>query len=134
MSDENDSTLLDQTLKNLSTTINMDEITNADFIKSNKKSAINGLLFSNPKDLHFQVGQNIDWHVLAWGTGFDAFNISWQEASSTRFGEPIDHITLLPASFASLRISPQKAGRFEFGCSKRSSNGLVMQYEIEPKH
>ncbi|KAJ2961005.1 hypothetical protein NQZ79_g3740 [Umbelopsis isabellina] len=134
VSDENGSTLLDQTLKNLSTTINMNKIETAEFIESNKKSSINGLLFSNPKDLRFQVGQNIHWHVLAWGTDFDTFNISWQEASCTRFGEPIDHINLLPASFASLKISPKRAGKFEFGCSERLSNGLVMQYEVDPKH
>ncbi|KAM3583098.1 hypothetical protein VKS41_004849 [Umbelopsis sp. WA50703] len=131
VSDENSSTHLDQTLKDLSPTIDINDIGNPEFIKSNKKSSINGLLFSNPVDLRFQVGQDIDWHVLSWGTGFDAFNITWQEASCTRFGQEIDHIDLLPASFATVIVSPKMVGKFDVGCSTRKSSGLVMQYEVE---
>jgi hypothetical protein len=115
----------------LSPTIDINDIGNPEFIKSNKKSSINGLLFSNPVDLRFQVGQDIHWHVLSWGTGFDAFNITWQEASCTRFGQEIDHIDLLPASFATVIVSPKMAGKFDVGCSTRKSSGLVMQYEVE---
>jgi hypothetical protein len=101
-----------------------------EFKLSNMKASINGIMFGGPKDFTMEVGQTIDWYLIAWGTDFDAFTISWTNAGVSKYNESVQQVDLLPASFATVRVAPVESGKSSFGCNIHSSQGLVMEFNV----
>ncbi|KAH8551153.1 Cupredoxin [Umbelopsis sp. PMI_123] len=132
---ENMSSLFDQTLQETSPVVDLSKIqvtetSKQQFIESNRKSSVNGIMFGNPKDLFIKADDIVDWHLLAWGTNFDAFTISWSNAHISICNQPVKQVDLLPASFSTVRISPLKSGQIEFGCNVHKAQGMVMKVNI----
>jgi hypothetical protein len=132
---ENMSSLFDQTLQETSPVVDLSKIqvtetSKQQFIESNRKASVNGIMFGNPKDLFIKADDIVDWHLLAWGTNFDAFTISWSNAHISICNQPVKQVDLLPASFSTVRISPLKSGQIEFGCNVHKAQGMVMKVNI----
>ncbi|KAI9288443.1 Cupredoxin [Umbelopsis sp. AD052] len=133
--DENRSSLFKQTLQEASPSIDLSKIeatesSKQQFIDSNRKATINGIMFGGPKDLVLKDKEVADWHLLAWGTDFDAFTVTWPNATALIFNQSVEQVKLLPASFATATISPTKSGQTEFGCNVHKSQGMVMNFNI----
>lgn len=134
--DENRSSLFDQTLKGLSSKLMMNDIQSSEsnekqFMVSNMKASVNGIMFGRPKDLIMKVGETIDWHLLAWGTDFDSFAVSWSNAAISKYNRLVEQVDLLPASFATIRVSPTETGTSDFGCNNHMPQGLAMQFIVQ---
>jgi hypothetical protein len=133
--DENRSSLFKQTLQEASPPIDLSKIqatkvSKQQFIDSNRKATINGIMFGSPKDLVIKDKEVVDWHLLAWGTDFDAFAVTWPNAGSLLYNQSVEQVKLLPASFATVRVSPIKSGQTEFGCNVHKSQGMVINFNI----
>jgi hypothetical protein len=131
--DENRSSLFKQTLQAASPSIDLNKIQATEasqqkFIDSNRKASINGVMFGSPKDLVMKDKEVADWHLLAWGTDFDAFTVTWPNADTLLYNQSVKQVNLLPASFATVRISPIKSGQTEFGCNVHKSQGMVINF------
>ncbi|CAO3662645.1 unnamed protein product [Umbelopsis vinacea] len=133
--DENHSSLFGQTLQDWSAKLVMNDIQSSEskmkeFKLSNMKASINGIMFGGPKDFTMKVGQTIDWYLIAWGTDFDAFSISWTNAEVSKYNKSVQQVDLLPASFATVRVAPVESGKSSLGCNIHSSQGLVMEFNV----
>lgn len=133
--DENRSSLFQQNLQAASPLLDLNKIQATEALKqqfadSNRKASINGVMFGSPKDLVLKDNEVANWHLLAWGTEFDAFTVTWRNADTLLYNQSVKQVNLLPASFATVRISPIKSGPTEFGCNVHKTQGMVINFDI----
>lgn len=123
VSDENHSPYLDKTFSEL-----YPKVSNNSY-RANKFPSINGLIKSAPTDL--VIKNTCSWHLLGWGTYWDVQNVQWEHGEITWSDTMVDQIKLMPASFYTITMHPNKNGKYQFGSLDEKSKGMVMQYTVK---
>ncbi|KAI8063630.1 Cupredoxin [Gongronella butleri] len=102
------------------------------FYLSNVKQMVNGLMMARPRSLVLRQGQSVDWHVLAWGSFIDIVDVAWENGVVEHNGRVVQHLSLLPAIFRTVTITPDQAGFWKFGAlgQPAGDQGMLWLYQV----
>jgi FtsP/CotA-like multicopper oxidase with cupredoxin domain len=113
---------------------NTELMMDAEFIMSNEKHSVNGLLFSNLKGLSMMQNDTVRWHVIAIGDEVDLHGVHWHGQTLISDGHRVDTMELIPASMKTLDMVPDNVGLWRFHCHTNHHivGGMSALFEVMP--
>lgn len=103
-----------------------------EFVMSNQKHAVSGLLYANLQGLEMAVNETVRWYVLAVGGEMDIHGAHWHGETLLFQGHRVDVIELIPASMKTLDMRPDNEGRWLFHCHTTShiTAGMTATFNV----
>jgi manganese oxidase len=103
-----------------------------DFKESNKKHAINGLLFGNLDGLVMRRGERVRWYLIGLGNENDIHTAHWHGNTVLRRGSRIDTVALFPATTEVVDMRPDNVGTWLFHChvTDHMAGGMMTRYTV----
>jgi hephaestin len=130
--DENLSPYLHANIRKFAATPGAVELKDEDFQESNKKHALNGLIYGNLDGLTMRRNQRVRWYLLALGNEDDVHTAHWHGNTVLRRGTRTDTVGLLPATTEVVDMKPYNAGVWMFHChvADHMAAGMVTRYTV----
>ncbi|TAN47008.1 MAG: copper oxidase [Methylococcaceae bacterium] len=130
--DENKSLLLEKNMEEFAPRIDPDD---AEFQESNRMHAMNGYVYGNLPGLTMREGEKVRWYQLALGTEVDLHTPHWHGNTLTSDGHRIDVLNLLPATHATVDMTPDNPGVWMYHChvNDHIEAGMMAAYTVLPK-
>jgi FtsP/CotA-like multicopper oxidase with cupredoxin domain len=130
--DENMSPYLDANIQKFTGSSKGINKNDEDFKESNKKHAINGLLFGNLEGLTMRRGQRVRWYVIGLGNENDIHTPHWHGNTVLRGGSRIDTINVFPATTEVVDMRPDNVGTWLFHChvTDHMAGGMMTRYTV----
>ncbi|XP_029796663.1 ceruloplasmin-like [Suricata suricatta] len=130
--DENKSYLLDENIRDFTTTPENVDKEDPDFQDSNQMNSINGYMYGNLPGLDMCLGDNISWHVLSVGSEKDLHGIYFSGNTFTSLGSRDDTIPLFPHISQTLSMTPDSLGTFNVVCmtTEHYVGGMKQKYHV----
>ena len=130
--DENESPYLDANIRRLAGAPASVRKTSESFIESNKKHAINGLLYGNLDGLTMRRGEHVRWYVVGLGNEDDIHTAHWHGNTVLHNGQRVDTAQVLPATSEVVDMIPDDVGTWLFHChvSDHMAGGMVTRYTV----
>ena len=127
--DENKSPYLDLNLARFAPAARKDA---EDFKESNRKHAINGLLFGNLGGIVLRRGERVRWYLMGLGNENDLHTAHWHGATLLRRGSRTDTVELFPATTEVVDMRPDVAGTWLFHChvADHMAGGMMTRYVV----
>ena len=131
--DENKSPYLDANIEEFAAepgSVNKDD---EQFKESNKKHAINGLLFGNLDGLTMKKGERVRWYMMGLGNESDLHTAHWHGATVLQRGSRTDTVSLFPATTEVVDMRPDDAGTWMFHChvADHMAGGMMTRYTVQ---
>jgi FtsP/CotA-like multicopper oxidase with cupredoxin domain len=103
-----------------------------DFKESNKKHAINGLLYGNLNGLVMHRGERVRWYVIGLGNENDIHTAHWHGNTVLRRGARLDTVAVFPATTESVDMRPDNVGTWFFHChvTDHMAGGMMTRYTV----
>ena len=103
-----------------------------DFKESNKKHAINGLLFGNLDGLVMRRGEHVRWYLIGLGNEDDIHTAHWHGNTALRGGSRVDTVKLFPATTEVVDMRPDNVGTWLFHChvTDHMAGGMMTRYRV----
>jgi FtsP/CotA-like multicopper oxidase with cupredoxin domain len=103
-----------------------------DFKESNKKHAINGLLYGNLNGLVMHRGERVRWYVIGLGNENDIHTAHWHGNTVLRRGAGLDTVAVFPATTESVDMRPDNVGTWLFHChvTDHMAGGMMTRYTV----
>lgn len=104
-----------------------------DFVESNLKHSMNGLIFSNLQDLKMKTGEKVRWYQIALGTEVDIHTPHWHGNTLTETGRRVDVLNLLPGTHVTVDMQPDNPGIWMYHChvNDHIQAGMMSNYVVE---
>jgi FtsP/CotA-like multicopper oxidase with cupredoxin domain len=104
----------------------------ADWVESNQKHSMNGLLFANVEGMTMQLGERVLWYVASLGGEKDLHTAHWHGASLLHQGHRVDVADLLPGETQVLEMTPDVVGKWLYHCHVNDHvvSGMSAYYEV----
>lgn len=130
--DENKSLLLEKNMEEFAPRIDPED---AEFQESNRMHAMNGYVYGNLPGLVMKEGERVRWYQLALGTEVDLHTPHWHGNTLTSDGHRIDVLNLLPASHATVDMTPDNPGTWMYHChvNDHIEAGMMASYTVLSK-
>jgi manganese oxidase len=130
--DENMSPYLDANIQKFTGSPKGVNKANEDFKESNKKHAINGLLFGNLDGLTMRRGERVRWYVMSLGNENDIHTPHWHGNTVLRDGSRIDTVEVFPATTEVVDMRPDNVGTWLFHChvTDHMAGGMTTRYTV----
>ncbi len=130
--DENMSPYLDANIGRFTSSPNAVRKTDSEFKESNKKHAINGLLYGNLDGLTMRRGERVRWYLIGLGNETDIHTAHWHGNTVLRQGSRIDTVELFPATTEVVDMRPDNVGTWLFHChvTDHMAGGMVTRYRV----
>jgi FtsP/CotA-like multicopper oxidase with cupredoxin domain len=130
--DENMSPYLDANIQKFTGSSKGINKNDEDFKESNKKHAINGLLFGNLEGLTMRRGQRVRWYVIGLGNENDIHTPHWHGNTVLRGGSRVDTINVFPATTEVVDMRPDDVGTWLFHChvTDHMAGGMMTRYTV----
>jgi FtsP/CotA-like multicopper oxidase with cupredoxin domain len=130
--DENLSPYLDQNIRRFAGAPRRVRKKDEDFIESNKKHAINGLLYGNLGGLVMKRGERVRWYVIGLGNEADIHTAHWHGNTVLRRGARIDTVEVFPATTEAVDMQPDNPGVWLFHCHvvDHMAGGMMTRYAV----
>jgi manganese oxidase len=106
------------------------------FKESNRKHAINGLLWGNLEGLTMRAGERVRWYLIGLGNENDIHTAHWHGATVLRRGSRADTVELFPATTEVVDMRPDDVGTWMFHChvADHMAAGMMTRYSVlEPR-
>jgi manganese oxidase len=105
---------------------------NEEFKESNKKHAINGLLYGNLNGLVMHPGDRVRWYVIGLGNENDIHTAHWHGNTVLRHGSRIDTVNVFPATTEVVDMRPDNVGTWLFHChvTDHMAGGMMTRYTV----
>ncbi|XP_036602582.1 ferroxidase HEPHL1 isoform X1 [Trichosurus vulpecula] len=131
--DENQSWYLDENIRNFCTAPGTVDKDDAVFRRSNKMHALNGYLFGNFPEPEICVGDSVSWHLFGMGNEIDIHSIYFYGNTFISRGHRTDVVNLFPATFLTLEMVAENAGKWMITCqvSDHLQAGMLGQYDVK---
>jgi manganese oxidase len=102
------------------------------FVESNKKHAINGLLYGNLDGLTMKRGERVRWYVIGLGNEADIHTAHWHGNTVERRGSRVDTVQVFPATTELVDMRPDDPGVWLFHChvSDHMGGGMMTRYTV----
>ncbi|HEY2029428.1 MAG TPA: multicopper oxidase domain-containing protein [Myxococcales bacterium] len=109
------------------------DVESQEFRESNKKHAINGLLWGNLSGLVMKKGERVRWYLIGLGNESDIHTAHWHGATVLHHGSRTDTVGLLPATTEVVDMRPDDAGTWMFHChvADHMAGGMMTRYTVE---
>lgn len=129
--DENNSLYLDTNKAKY--TLNHEDNNDPDFIESNLKHSINGLLYGNCQFNNIKTGDKVRWYVLDLGNELDNHTAHWHGNTVAVSGTRTDVVFIGPANLITADMNVDNPGNWQFHChiNDHTSAGMMALYKIE---
>jgi FtsP/CotA-like multicopper oxidase with cupredoxin domain len=103
-----------------------------DFIESNKKHAINGLLYGNLDGLVMKRGERVRWYVIGLGNEADIHTAHWHGNTVLHRNARADTVEVFPATTEVVDMRPDNPGVWLFHChvSDHMAGGMMTRYVV----
>jgi len=103
-----------------------------DFKESNKKHAINGLLYGNVNGLTMRRGERVRWYVIGLGNENDIHTAHWHGNTVLRRGARLDTVAVFPATTETVDMRPDNVGTWLFHChvTDHMAGGMMTRYTV----
>lgn len=130
--DENLSPYLDANIQEFASSPESIDRDNDDFKESNKKHAINGLLFGNLDGLIMHRGERLRRYVIGLGNETDIHTAHWHGSTVLRRGSRIDTVEVFPATTEAVDMRPDNVGTWLFHChvADHMAGGMMTRYTV----
>jgi len=130
--DENKSPYLDANIDEFSLAPGQVNKRDEEFKESNKKHAINGLLWGNLDGLTMRRGERVRWYLIGLGNENDVHTAHWHGATVLRRGSRADTVELFPATTEVVDTRPDVAGTWMFHChvADHMEGGMMTRYTV----
>ena len=130
--DENMSPYLDANIQRFAGSPKTVDKENAGFKESNKKHAINGLLFGNLNGLTMRRGDRVRWYLIGLGNENDIHTAHWHGNTALRRGARLDTVELFPATTDVVDMRPDDVGVWLFHChvTDHMAGGMMTRYRV----
>jgi len=130
--DENVSPYLDANIQQFAGSPESVDREDEDFEESNKKHAINGLLFGNLNGLIMHRGERVRWYVIGLGNENDIHTAHWHGNTVLRRGARIDTVEVFPATTEVVDMRPDSVGTWLFHChvTDHIAGGMMTRYTV----
>lgn len=130
--DENMSPYLDANIDRFASSPNAVRKSDGEFKESNKKHAINGLLYGNLNGLTMRRGEHVRWYLIGLGNEADIHTAHWHGNTVLRRGSRIDTAELFPATTEVVDMRPDNAGTWLFHChvTDHMAAGMMTRYKV----
>jgi len=105
---------------------------NEEFKESNKKHAINGLLYGNLSGLVMHRGDRVRWYVIGLGNENDIHTAHWHGNTVLHRGSRIDTVNVFPATTEVVDMRPDNVGTWLFHChvTDHMDGGMMTRYTV----
>jgi manganese oxidase len=105
---------------------------NEEFKESNKKHAINGLLYGNLSGLVMHRGDRVRWYVIGLGNENDIHTAHWHGNTVLHRGSRIDTVNVFPATTEVVDMRPDNVGTWLFHChvTDHMAGGMMTRYTV----
>src|SRR5215467_4835832 len=105
---------------------------NEEFRESNRKHAINGLLYGNLRGLEMKRGERVRWYVIGLGNENDLHTVHWHGNTALARGSRVDTVDVLPATTQVVDMQPDDAGTWLLHChvADHMSGGMMTRYSV----
>jgi len=105
---------------------------NEEFKESNKKHAINGLLYGNLNGLVMHRGDRVRWYVIGLGNENDIHTAHWHGNTVLHHGSRIDTVNVFPATTEVVDMRPDNVGTWLFHChvTDHMAGGMMTRYTV----
>ena len=105
---------------------------NEEFKESNKKHAINGLLYCNLSGLVMHRGDRVRWYVIGLGNENDIHTAHWHGNTVLHRGSRIDTVNVFPATTEVVDMRPDNVGTWLFHChvTDHMDGGMMTRYTV----
>lgn len=144
--DENESWYLDYNIErflmvdsnntmDMNNTMPIDQLKgDPDFMMSNQKHAVNGLLYANVNGMTMKINDTVRWYMIALGSELDLHGIHWHGQTLLYDGHRTDVIELIPASMKVLDMIPDDTGTWMLHChtNQHMIAGMVSTFNVLP--
>ena len=103
-----------------------------EFKESNKKHAINGLLYGNLDGLAMRRGERVRWYLIGLGNENDIHTAHWHGNTVLRRGSRTDTVELFPATTEVIDMHPDNVGTWLFHChvTDHMAGGMMTRYRV----
>jgi manganese oxidase len=130
--DENESSYIDINIRRFAGVPTTVRKKSDGFIESNKKHAINGLLYGNLEGLTMRRGEHVRWYVIGLGNEDDIHTAHWHGNTVLHNGSRIDTAEVLPATSKVVDMTPDDVGTWLFHChvSDHMGGGMMTRYTV----
>ncbi len=130
--DENMSPYLDANIRRFPGSPKTVDNKNTEFKESNKKHAINGLLFGNLNGLTMRRDERVRWYLIGLGNEDDIPTAHWHGNTALRRGARLDTVDLLPATTEVVDMRPDDVGVWLFHChvTDHMAGGMMTRYQV----
>jgi manganese oxidase len=130
--DENMSPYLDANIQKFTDSPKGINEKDEDFKESNKKHAINGLLFGNLEGLTMRRGERVRWYTIGLGNENDIHTPHWHGNTVLRGGSRIDTVNVFPATTEVVDMRPDNVGTWLFHChvTDHMAGGMMTRYRV----
>lgn len=104
-----------------------------DFVESNKKHSINGLMMGNLKGLDMKRGERVRWYIVGLGNEDDLHTPHWHGNTVVCNGKRTDVLELLPATMLVADMNAENPGIWAYHChiSDHMMAGMTALYKVE---
>ena len=132
ISDENMSPYLDENIRRFAGAPQRVRKKDVEFIESNKKHAINGLLYGNLGGLTMKRGERVRWYVIGLGNEADIHTAHWHGNTVLRRGARADAVEVFPATTEVVDMQPDNPGVWLFHChvADHMAGGMMTRYTV----
>lgn len=105
---------------------------NEEFKESNKKHAINGLLYGSLSGLVMHRGDRVRWYVIGLGNENDIHTAHWHGNTVLHRGSRIDTVNVFPATTEVVDMRPDNVGTWLFHChvTDHMDGGMMTRYTV----
>ena len=104
-----------------------------EFRESNRKHAINGLLYGNLHGLVMNRGKRVRWYVIGLGNENDLHTVHWHGNTALVRGSRLDTVDVLPATTQVVDMRPDDAGTWLLHChvADHMQGGMMTRYVVQ---
>jgi FtsP/CotA-like multicopper oxidase with cupredoxin domain len=130
--DENESLYLDENITRcINGSCNPDD---EDFVESNLKHAINGLLWGNNTGYVIHKGDRVRWYIIGMGTEVDLHTAHWHGVTGLYNNTRLDVLDVFPAVTKTVDITADNPGTWMFHChvNDHIKAGMMTLFTIVP--
>ncbi len=128
-------TMDDNNTMDMNNTMQNDQLkSDPEFMMSNMKHAVNGLLYANLNGMTMKINDTVRWYMIALGSELDLHGIHWHGQTLLYDGHRTDVIELIPASMKVLDMIPDNPGTWMLHChtNQHMVAGMVSTFDVLP--
>ena len=105
---------------------------NEEFRESNRKHAINGLLYGNLRGLTMNRGERVRWYLIGLGNENDIHTVHWHGGTALHRGSRVDTIDVFPATTQIVDMRPDNPGTWLLHChvADHMQGGMMTRYTV----